>query len=329
MKGTGPKLDIIISHYKEKWEIGEPMFKIISLQRMIDFNDIRVILVNDGHDGAISQRFINRQHYPFETKVITIQHGGVSAARNAGMKAATAEWITFCDFDDTYTDIYSLYDVFSIFPARDFDLLWSKMLVEDQLKEEPWIYYSPERANFVFTHAKFYRRSYLINNGFKFDTELSYNEDSLFNALIIAVLDYKRIGEIKSHAPIYSWCRRKNSVTSRDGAKDPATWGHFCRNWKVIEFYIGRLPFERISGMLVRSVYDTYYMLKAADISEEMHDQIEKEFRNKLALYGEYWAKPCEEHLEKIRWLACHELSDKGQIEDDFETVEKWVRQYF
>lgn len=322
-------IDIVITHYREPWETGAPLFNMLSLQRGIRFEDIHVHLINDGEEGSISQEFINEKHFPFKTDVLTIPHGGISAARNAGIDVATEEWITFCDFDDTYSNVYSLRDVMSVMPAKNFDLIWGKMLVEDFMNGKDELFISPERTNFVFTHAKFYRVSYLRETGIRFDTELNYNEDSLFNAIILATLDYHRIGEIRAHTPIFVWCRRENSVTQKKGAKDPATYGHFRRNWKLLTYYLDHLPKDRVQDMFVRAVYDTYYMLNSTAISDEMHERIASEFSEWLKTFSKYWIEPPKDTLDKIKWMAKHELAEPKRLPpDDIETVWKWMLTY-
>lgn len=61
-----------------------------------------VIMVNDGStDGSreIALRYV--AEYPY-MRYIEQPNGGVSVARNTGMKEATGEYITFCDPDDYY-----------------------------------------------------------------------------------------------------------------------------------------------------------------------------------------------------------------------------------
>ena len=41
-------LDLIVTHYREPWEVGKQLFDMIAMQREVDFRDISVILVNDG-----------------------------------------------------------------------------------------------------------------------------------------------------------------------------------------------------------------------------------------------------------------------------------------
>ena len=57
------KLQILIPQYKETDEILKPMLDSIALQQNIDFNEIGVIIVNDGSNIHLSKKLIN--NYPF------------------------------------------------------------------------------------------------------------------------------------------------------------------------------------------------------------------------------------------------------------------------
>ena len=64
------------------------------------YQNLEVILVNDGSrdgSGAICDSYIPKDP---RIKVIHKENGGLSSARNAGMDAATGEYITFVDSDD-------------------------------------------------------------------------------------------------------------------------------------------------------------------------------------------------------------------------------------
>lgn len=170
------KIDIIVTHYKEAWSDGAKLFNMLDLQRGIDFDQIRVILVNDGEENSLPDEYF--QNRPYEVRQISIPHAGVSAARNAGLRTATAAWVTFCDFDDTYTNIYSLKEILDLLPAPDYDMLKGELIIEDFLDGKTSLTYSPERSSFVFIHGKFYRREFLISNDIWFDENQTFNEDS-------------------------------------------------------------------------------------------------------------------------------------------------------
>ena len=80
------KLDIIIPHYHEPASMLDPMFAMLKLQRNVLMTDFRVMIINDGEECALPEDF--GRDMPFEVKVRTIPHSGVSAARNAGLDAS-------------------------------------------------------------------------------------------------------------------------------------------------------------------------------------------------------------------------------------------------
>ena len=64
--------------------------------------DIQLVLVNDGGDGAV-HALLNSiwQQHMHNIVYIRLPHAGVSAARNAGLACAMGKYITFLDADDT------------------------------------------------------------------------------------------------------------------------------------------------------------------------------------------------------------------------------------
>ena len=319
-------LDIIVTHYKEPWEIGKPLFEILALQRGIDFSDFRVILVNDGEENHLPDELFTE--YPYRVDQIDIPHKGVSAARNAGMDYSDAEWINFCDFDDTYASVYSIKSVLEILPAPKYDLLWVKLIKEDFKVEKDDLRFAPTKTNYVFVHGKYYRRSWLIENGIRFDDNMPFQEDSLFNAYIVAILDYHRIGEIKTIFPVYVWCRRHESVTTKDGHRDPAAYFHFLRNWKLCDFYLEHLPENRLADLVVRSCFDAYYMCHGVKVTDEMLERIKQEFREFIGIYGEHYSRPPKDIEEQIADISWRELEEAGEVQKvGYDTVTTWKDQ--
>ena len=317
-------LDIIVTHYDEPWAVGKAAFDILGMQRGINFDDFRVLLINDGEEHAIRAEDIPK--YPYRVDVLTIPHGGISAARNAGIENSTAEWINFCDFDDTYSNIYALRDVMNVLPAPSYDLLWAHLLTEDFVDGNDILYDTPRSSIFVFVHGKYYRRSHLLETGIRFDESLRFNEDSAFNAILNAITDFHRVGEIKTAFPPYTWNRRMGSTTQRDGVDDPANWGHFLRNLSVCRTYLEKLPKERYEDMIVRTVYDTYYMANNHKISPEMRDQICEKFREFVREEHPYeMIRPDDDTLQQIKEVSRRELMDENHpVGDDYKIVDKW-----
>lgn len=98
------KLSIIIPIYNvEKY-----LRKCVDSLLAQDISDYEIILVDDGstdNSGAIcdeytSPSFVNSLTRSVVIKVIHQENGGLSAARNTGIKAAKGEYICFVDSDD-------------------------------------------------------------------------------------------------------------------------------------------------------------------------------------------------------------------------------------
>lgn len=72
------------------------------------YKNLELILVDDGspdHSGTICEEYASRDS---RIRVLHQKNSGASAARNAGLEAATGEWIGFVDADDNVEpDMYS------------------------------------------------------------------------------------------------------------------------------------------------------------------------------------------------------------------------------
>lgn len=76
------------------------------------YKNIELILVDDGSPDKCPQICDEYKNKDSRIKVIHKQNGGLSDARNEGLKIATGEWITFIDSDD-YVGINFLEKLYS------------------------------------------------------------------------------------------------------------------------------------------------------------------------------------------------------------------------
>lgn len=91
-----PAISIIVPVYNTEKDISRCVNSILTQT----FRDIEIILIDDGstdNSGKICDEFAVRDA---RVRVMHQQNAGVSAARNAGIDAATGEWIGFVDSDD-------------------------------------------------------------------------------------------------------------------------------------------------------------------------------------------------------------------------------------
>lgn len=90
-----PKVSIIVPVYKTKDTIKECVDSLLCQT----LKNIEIVLVDDGspdESGKICDEFCNDKR----VKVIHKENGGLSSARNAGLKVATGDYIGFVDSDD-------------------------------------------------------------------------------------------------------------------------------------------------------------------------------------------------------------------------------------
>ena len=71
------KLQILIPQYEETDEIVKPLLDSIAIQQSVDFNEIGVIIVNDGSNIHLSKDFLDS--YPYKIEYYLNEHLGVSA----------------------------------------------------------------------------------------------------------------------------------------------------------------------------------------------------------------------------------------------------------
>lgn len=176
-----------------------PIYKAEShLRRCLDsitgqtFNDLQIILVNDGspdNSGSICNEYARK-----DNRIIVIhqENSGVSAARNAGLEAATGKWIGFVDADDWIeADMYEY--LLGIANANHADVVQCAASMECAEKRQI-LYSVPSdsevrlskeslRSYSANVWNKLYRKEIIEDCRFK--REYSIGEDFLFNAEVL------------------------------------------------------------------------------------------------------------------------------------------------
>lgn len=116
MTTSHPLISIVVPVYNVAPQLGRCLDSILRQ----DFRDFELILVDDGSrdsSGEICDRYAS-QHPCIQ--VIHQANGGVSAARNAGIRRAQGEWIYFADSDDWME--HDLLSTFQSYLTPDTDL---------------------------------------------------------------------------------------------------------------------------------------------------------------------------------------------------------------
>ena len=226
-------LSIIIPVYRIKEEYLRACFDSLIGQ---DMDAFQVIAIDDGSPddcGKICDEYAAKDP---RFQVIHQPNGGVSVARNSGMKAVDTEWITFVDPDDWVepdhvstlyravkehdADIY-LFDYYQEFAERQ---NVRHLMEKSGELSETWIH-SLRMAPFNFLMVdgkpyeyetntiwnKMYKASLIRENALYFAPEARTGEDGIFNAEGFQYTD--RFYYI--HKALYHYRYTQESVTNR------------------------------------------------------------------------------------------------------------------
>ena len=187
------------------------------------FRDFEVVCVNDGStDNTLSVLEQYKGNCAFDMQIINKPNGGVSSARNAGIRAAQGEYLLFLDADDLYhpTYIQHLCDAVEESEADVAYCLLSRnnaVLAEDrqsvsvirQTQKEAMrnlLYRMPEIGFYCYL----YRKDWIITDKLVFDENTRHFEDREFN--------WKYLCHCKSAAfvdsPLYYYRVLETSVTN-------------------------------------------------------------------------------------------------------------------
>jgi len=104
MKGehsSDPKVTVVIPCYNDGAYIDDAIRSILNQT----YQDYRIIVVDDGSDDTATIEKLKSLNYP-KTTVLHKKNGGVSSARNYGVKYSNSEYLLFLDADDFFENSY-------------------------------------------------------------------------------------------------------------------------------------------------------------------------------------------------------------------------------
>lgn len=222
------KFSIIIPLYN----VGQYIGKCVGSIGVQSFNDYEAIFVDDGctdSSAIIVEELATKKGIPF--KLIHQSNQGLSAARNAGLKEASGEYILFLDSDDwiepdalsTLAKNINGEDLICFSGKRYFEDSGSfeeADLLEGRAYETGWDYYSENalrRRKFAFVCVvlRAYRKQYLLGNNLFFEQGIKH-EDNLFTPL--ACFYAKKVKVIPN--VLYIYRIRGNSIMTSKGLQN-------------------------------------------------------------------------------------------------------------
>ena len=179
------KLSIIVPVYNTEKYIVRCIVSLLCQ----DFDDYEIIIVNDGTTDKAMEVLCENVH---SNKIIVKnqQNGGLSYARNEGLKLASGEYVWFVDSDDWINDnclkgICSELDNCDVLYFNQYyESSYSSDVVVSKAYNDRIGRTLCKKDVMVATHSYIYRRDFLVHNDLSFAVGL-FHEDNLFTSIAL------------------------------------------------------------------------------------------------------------------------------------------------
>ena len=206
-----PLFSIIIPVYKVEKYINECVDSIL----LQDYKDFEIILVDDGSPDSCPEICDNFSNQDERVKVIHKENGGLSEARNYGIKESKGEYLIFIDSDDYWEGTSHLSNIAAIINKdADIDtvLLKFKLFYEDsntffenKIDHSISIADSPDETLYNLVKSanqassawcRVVKRSTIIDNKIFFTKGLTGEDSDWFIHLSLFVKKYKEYNQV-------------------------------------------------------------------------------------------------------------------------------------
>ncbi|HEU4795031.1 MAG TPA: glycosyltransferase family A protein [Pyrinomonadaceae bacterium] len=128
LSSTSPLISIIVPAYNVAIYIGEALQSVVEQ----DFENYEIIVINDGSTDTPDLELALE---PFGDRIVYLQqpNGGISAARNAGLRVARGELIALLDSDDIWLP-GKLTEQLEFMRSGDYDMVYADALLFGEIQ---------------------------------------------------------------------------------------------------------------------------------------------------------------------------------------------------
>jgi glycosyltransferase involved in cell wall biosynthesis len=305
-----------------------PIYKVENyLVKCIDslieqsYSNVEIILVDDGSPDKCPQICDNYAKKDQRIKVIHKVNGGLSDARNAGLKIATGEYIMFVDSDD-YIENYSCEKIVeTINKYGNVDIITSniKYLSHDTTKLEKYTYIHTDNPicgseflktqlinNTMYMSAcrNIYRCKFLIDNDLYFKKDIMHEDEQWTPRCFILANNVAQLDIVH-----YNHIFRVDSITKQNnhvkGAKDLI---NICKELKIMYAALNDEELKRLLfDYLVMLYLNAFYLGKM--LGKEYNSMFDKSFLSGMALTNKNRFKERLFRLNKYIYYYVNRLS--------------------
>ncbi len=189
-----------------------------------DYSDYEIICVNDGSTDSSRKMLSEWESRLPQMRVINRTNGGLSAARNTGLQAATGNYVVFVDSDD-WVEPSMLSRLAEetgdedmlCYACRKSDCGATETLVKEQ--SDGWSYYNRHALEhrevaFVCVWQRCYRRQFLEDNNLHFREGILHEDNEFTPRACLYAKSIKVIPDV-----LYNYRVRPGSIMTTRGLK--------------------------------------------------------------------------------------------------------------
>ncbi len=228
-----PLISVIVPVYNVEKYLRECLNTILCQT----YSNLEIICVNDGSTDKSREILEEYSKKDCRIKIVDKENGGLSSARNAGMKVATGEYISFIDSDD-WIDKTMIEKLYNSMETYNTDITICAVHQFDERKQEyddynPYFtlgYFDESFDNRAFTYKdtkpfimdvcvmawnKLYRRKLTDECGAEFPEGLIFEDGPFFFSIFFKA---KRLSIVREYLYFYR-INRKGSIVHKAGKK--------------------------------------------------------------------------------------------------------------
>ncbi len=291
------KISIVVPIYKVEHELNRCVKSLLGQT----YENIEIILVDDGspdHCPEMCDKFAELDN---RVRVIHKRNGGLSDARNVGLKAASGEYILYVDSDD-YIEFDSCERLMKAKNDEDIDIVvgnaimekidgnellnhsatpegityTSKEFVEQAIKANQW--YAPACYNM-------YRKEFLLENNLYFEKGIYFEDVQMLPRVFLAASTIRCMNGV-----FYHYIVRDNSIMTsekkdftkiRDSINIYEQWFNLFKKVDdtelqrylygvLIKYYISNCKVREIKGFVIDGLNFSFCFRNALNIKERL-----------------------------------------------------------
>ena len=271
-------LDIIIPQFKENEYKIKPLLDSINNQKDVDFDNIKLTIVNDYSDVVLSNDFLNGFPNLVINYIRNDKNTGPGLARQKGIDNTNSDYIMFCDSDDELYDDKALFVITEFISVHEPNYLVTNIAVEGINNT---LIIKKGKKTFPWMHGKVFKRKFLLDNEIRFSPNVRHLEDSYFTTCLVGSINPDEICYLDFTT--YLWKRNQESLTRKNNSTYMVDTFDDFYNSPIFtyEFLVKKNSYLKFS-YLISSTLGIFIVLNSNLFDKEEYSSKKEFYINKL-----------------------------------------------